>query len=81
MCLICEGLLYDEHRRAEAGPFDPCPTCRKFESNDGGPCYHCFSVGETIDDCPKCAGRAWSDGMLNFFAEMADQEDAAASVN
>ena len=80
MCLICEGMLYEEHRRSEAGPFEPCPTCRKFAANDGGPCYHCFSVGETISECPECSGKAWSEGVLNFLAAM-EEEDMAASVH
>ncbi len=56
MCIVCEHQLYEEHRSAEAAPFDPCPDCGKFPSNDGGSCYHCFSVGNTIDECPECLG-------------------------
>jgi hypothetical protein len=39
MCIICEHQLYEEHRSAEEKPFDPCPECGKFPSNEGGSCY------------------------------------------
>ena len=50
MCVTCEHMLYEEHRNATAEPFDPCPQCGKFQSNEGRPCYHCFAVGNTIDE-------------------------------
>jgi hypothetical protein len=62
MCAICEEMLYEEHRQSEAGPFDPCPQCRRFASSEGGLCYHCFSVGNTISECPECCGKPWSTG-------------------
>ena len=76
MCIICEHQLYEEHRNAEASPFDPCPECGKFPSNEGGPCYHCFSVGNTIDECPECLGKPWSDDFLNAKAEIENRGSA-----
>lgn len=70
MCVTCEHMLYEEHRSAEAGAFDPCPQCKKFPSNDGRPCYHCFSVGHTIDECAECEGQPWSDEFLAIKAEI-----------
>ena len=46
MCIVCEHELYEEHRNAEAGAFDPCPQCGKFPSNDGGPCLSLFQHRE-----------------------------------
>jgi len=73
MCVICEHHLYEEHRSAEQTPFDPCPECGKFPSNEGGSCYHCFSVGNTIDECPECLGLPWSDEFLAAKAEIEGQ--------
>jgi len=70
MCIICEHQLYEEHRNAEALQFDPCPDCGKFPSNEGGSCYHCFSVGNTIDECPECLAKPWSDEFLSAKAEI-----------
>jgi hypothetical protein len=70
MCIVCEHMLYDEHRSAEKGPFDPCPKCRKFPSNEGKQCYHCFSVGQIVDECPECAGKPWSEDFLAVKAEV-----------
>lgn len=67
MCVICEQQLYQEHREAEARPFDPCPDCKRFP---GQQCYHCFSVGNTIDECPECQGKTWSDEFLTMKEEM-----------
>ena len=53
MCVTCEHMLYEEHRSAEEKPFHPCPQCKKFPSNDGKKCYHCYAVGNTIDECPR----------------------------
>jgi hypothetical protein len=75
MCVICELQLYEEHRAAEAGPFDPCPGCKKFPSNEGGQCYHCFSVGGIVDECAECAGKPWSDEFLAAKEDFEDVED------
>lgn len=70
VCIVCEHQLYEEHRSTESGPFDPCPECGKFPSNDGGSCYHCFSVGNTIDECPECLGKPWSEEFLSVKAQI-----------
>ena len=70
MCIICEHQLYEEHRSAEVGPFDPCPDCGKFPSNDGSSCYHCFSIGNTIDERPECLGKPWSEEFLSIKARI-----------
>ena len=77
MCIVCEHQLYEEHRNAEAVPFDPCPDCGKFPSNDGSSCYHCFSVGNTIDECPECLGKPWSDDFLSAKAEIEKRNEAS----
>lgn len=78
MCIICEHQLYEEHRSAEETPFDPCPECGKFPSNEGGSCYHCFSVGNTIDECPECLGKPWSHEFLSAKAQI-EKESAPPS--
>jgi hypothetical protein len=70
MFFICEHQLYEEHRSAEETPFDICLECGKFPSNEGGSCYHCFSVGNTIDECPECLGKPWSDEFLAVKAQI-----------
>ena len=70
MCTVCEHTLYEERRRAESGSFDPCPQCGKFVSNEGGACYHCFAVGNTIDECAECSGKPWSEEFLCAKAEI-----------
>ena len=74
MCVTCEHMLYEEHRNATAEPFDPCPQCGKFQSNEGRPCYHCFAVGNTIDECPECQGKSWSPEFLEIKAEIEESE-------
>ena len=67
MCIICEHELWDEHRALEREFFEPCKTCKKFPgTNSDGTCYHCFgfAVGNTIDECPECAGKPWSEEFL-----------------
>jgi hypothetical protein len=65
MCVICERELWGEHRALERETFKPCKKCRKFPGTDSkGRCYHCFAVGNTIDECPECAGKPWSDDFL-----------------
>jgi hypothetical protein len=70
MCVTCEHMLYEEHRSAEEKPFHPCPKCKKFPSNDGKKCYHCYAVGNTIDECPECLNKPWSPEFLNIQAEI-----------
>jgi hypothetical protein len=65
MCIICERELWGEHRALEREFFKPCKTCKKFPgTNSDGTCYHCFAVGNTIDECPECAGKPWSEEFL-----------------
>ena len=73
--IVCEHMLYEEHRRAEEGPFDPCPKCRKSPSNEDKACYHCFSVGSTIDECPECEGKSWSENFLAAKAMIERREE------
>jgi len=75
MCMVCEHMLYDEHRNVEKGPFEPCPKCRKFPSNEGKPCYHCFSVWQILDECPECAGKSWSEDFLAVKGEVEAREE------
>jgi len=71
-------MLYEEHRSAEAGPFDPCPQCHKFPSNEGQPCYHCFSIGNTIDECAECLREPGSEEVLAAKAEI--ENDSSNSI-
>jgi len=66
MCIICERELWGEHRALEREFFKPCKTCKKFPgSSSDGTCYHCFAVGNAIDECPECAGKPWSEEFLD----------------
>ena len=72
MCIICERELWGEHRAQEQEFFKPCKTCNKFPGNSSeGTCYHCFAVGNTIDKCPECAGKPWSEEFLEAKNEIA----------
>jgi hypothetical protein len=65
MCIVCERELWGEHRSLEIEFFAPCKTCNKFPgASSEGTCYHCFAVGNTIDECPECAGKPWSEEFL-----------------
>jgi hypothetical protein len=65
MCIICESELWGEHQALELEFFKKCKTCKKFPgTNSDGTCYHCFAVGNTIDECPECAGKPWSEEFL-----------------
>jgi hypothetical protein len=65
MCIVCEHELWDEHRALEREFFKPCRTCKKFPgASSEGTCYHCFAIGNTIDECPECAGKPWSEEFL-----------------
>src|SRR6266403_5379093 len=35
-----------------------------------GTCYHCFAVGNTIDECPECAGKPWSEEFIEAKEEI-----------
>ena len=45
--------------------FKACKRCKKFPGTSSqGTCYHYFAVGSTIDECPECAGKPWSEEFL-----------------
>jgi hypothetical protein len=65
MCVVCEHELWDEHRALEGEFFKPCKICKKFPgASSEGTCYHCFAIGDMIDECPECAGKPWSEEFL-----------------
>jgi len=65
MCVICERELWGEHRALEREFFKPCKTCKKFPGTSSeGTCYHCFAIGNMIDECPECAGKPWTEEFL-----------------
>ena len=65
MCVVCEHELWDEHRALEREFFKPCKTCKKFPgASSEGTCYHCFAIGDMIDECPECAGKPWTEEFL-----------------
>jgi hypothetical protein len=71
MCIICERELWGEHRALESEFFKPCKKCKKFPGTSSkGTCYHCFAVGSTIDECPECAGKPWSEEFLQAKEEI-----------
>jgi hypothetical protein len=71
MCITCEHELWDEHRALERELFRPCKTCNKFPgASSEGTCYHCYAIGNTIDECPECAGKPWSEEFLEAKAEI-----------
>jgi hypothetical protein len=38
---------------------------KKFPADASGhECYHCFSLGGIVDECPKCNGKPWSEEFL-----------------
>ena len=65
MCIVCERELWGEHRALESEFFKPCKICKKFPGGSSeGTCYHCFAIGGTIDECPECAGKPWTEEFL-----------------
>jgi hypothetical protein len=65
MCVMCERELWGEHRALEREFFKPCKTCKRFPSaSTEGTCYHCFAIGNMIDECPECAGKPWTEEFL-----------------
>jgi len=72
MCIMCERELWGEHRALEREFFKPCKTCKKFPGTSSeGTCYHCFAIGSTIDECPECAGKPWTEEFLEAKNEIA----------
>jgi hypothetical protein len=75
MCIVCEHELWEEHRALECEFFKPCKKCKKFPgASSQGTCYHCFAVGNTIDECPECAGKPWSEEFLEAKEEIEGPE-------
>ncbi len=71
MCIVCEHELWDEHRALDREFFKACKRCKKFPgASSQGTCYHCFAVGNTIDECPECAGKPWSEEFLEAKEEI-----------
>jgi hypothetical protein len=71
MCIVCEHELWDEHRALEREFFEPCKICKNFPgTSTEGTCYHCFAVGNTIDECPECVGKPWSEEFLGAKEEI-----------
>ncbi len=71
MCIVCEHELWDEHRALEREFFKACKRCKKFPGGSSqGTCYHCYAVGNTIDECPECAGKPWSQEFLEAKEEI-----------
>ncbi|MGA7512783.1 MAG: hypothetical protein WBW46_07800 [Candidatus Sulfotelmatobacter sp.] len=45
--------------------------CNKFPgASSEGTCYHCFAIGNTIDECPECAAKPWSEEFLEAKGEI-----------
>ncbi len=66
LCASCVSANYGASTgQLEREFFKPCKTCNKFPgASSEGTCYHCFAVGNTIDECPECAGKPWSEEFL-----------------
>lgn len=45
---------------------------------NGRQCYHCFSVGNTIDECAEYEGKPWSDEFLATQEEI--EEDTPPTI-
>ena len=51
------------------------PQRKKFPADASGhECYHCFSIGGIIDECPKCNGKPWSEEFLTARQEIEGDE-------
>jgi hypothetical protein len=51
--------------------FKPCKTCNKFPgSSSQGTCYHGFAIGGSMDECPECGGKPWSEEFLEATKEI-----------
>ena len=64
MCIICERERASTARsnassssRARQVTSSPAPVLRET-------CYHGFTIGSTIDECPECTGKPWSEEFL-----------------
>ncbi len=71
LCIVCEHELWEEHRSLEREFFKPCKKCKKFPgASTKGTCYHCYAVGNIVDECPECAGKPWSEEFLEAKEEI-----------
>lgn len=53
---------YNDHQALERRFYDLCPKCKKFPADASGhECYHRFSIGGIVDECPKYNGKPWSE--------------------
>jgi hypothetical protein len=81
MCIVCEHELWEEHRALEREFFKPCKKCKKFPGGScQGTCYHCFAIGNTIDECPECVGKLWSQEFLEAKEKIEGPRQGAAPV-
>ena len=72
---LCELQLFNDHQALEREFYDVCPKCKKFPADASGhECYHCFSIGGIIDECPKCNGKPWSEEFLTARQEIEGDE-------
>jgi len=76
--MLCELQLFNDHQALEREFYDVCPKCKKFPADASGhECYHCFSVGGIVDECPKCNGKPWSEEFLSARQEVeGDEKDS-----
>ena len=68
-CAWCANTSFTKNT-ATPKPDRLCPECGKFPSNERPPCYHCFAVGNTIEECPEGLGKSWSEEFLSAKAEI-----------
>lgn len=49
--------------------------CNKFpDAGSEGTCYHCYAIGNTIDECPECVAKPWSEEFLEAEGEIEGPE-------
>jgi hypothetical protein len=75
MCTLCELQLFNDHQALEREFYNLRPKCKKLPADASGhECYHCFSVGDIVDACPKCKGKPWSEEFLAARKEIEGEE-------
>ena len=68
---LSHASIWQQIRALEREFFKACRTCKKFPgASSDGTCYHCFAVGNTIDECPECVGKPWSEEFLEAKEEI-----------
>jgi hypothetical protein len=70
MCIICERELWASTERLSASSSSLARRAKFPGSSSEGTCYHCFAVGSTIDECPECVGKPWSEEFLEAKEEI-----------